>query len=212
MSELDSLGLGPSVLQSLHERGNPGDGLTHFEEQDGNSALTTGSYKYTIVYEIALNSSALEPRLRLSSNRCPPDVGPTHSAAQPIYHVDLLIPDQSLGHITRALLHHPIMFEDKTLLLGESMELYASAVFWSHANLTAIFQWPFPRFDHPSALRDCILSGPDVYPVFALWPLGHPVQQLQFCSYKPCCIDIFDGSSGIILCSPFILSLFHHCP
>ncbi|KAG8221619.1 hypothetical protein J3R82DRAFT_1896 [Butyriboletus roseoflavus] len=127
--ELDSLGLGPSVLRSLHGRADLGGALAHFEEKDKNSALTMdsenvpdGSYKYTIVYEIALNSSVLEPRLRLSSNRCPPDGGPTQSTAQSIFHVDLLIPEQSLSRITRARLHHPIMFEDEVLLPDESME------------------------------------------------------------------------------------------
>ncbi|KAH0828577.1 hypothetical protein J3R83DRAFT_2848 [Lanmaoa asiatica] len=131
VSELDSLGLGPSVIQSLHELGNLGDGLAHFEEQDRNSALTVdpGSVSddsclkhIRIVYEIALNPSVLETRLRLSSSRYgPSDVEHTHPTAQPIYHVDLLIPEQLFNRITRTLLHPPIILEDETRLRDNSM-------------------------------------------------------------------------------------------
>lgn len=136
MSELDSLGLGPSILQSVHERKNPGDGLVRLEEQEEVSALTVGpeslsdgSKTCTIVYEIALNSSVLEPRLRLSSCQYPANVGHTHSTAQPIYHVDLLIPEESLRRIMRALLHPPMMLEEEILSRDNS---YAFALLWSH--------------------------------------------------------------------------------
>lgn len=136
MSELDSLGLGPSVLQRRH----PGHGLAHFEEQEQIPALTVdpdGSKTCTIVYEIALNSSVLEPRLRLSSCPYPADVGHTHSTAQPIYHVDLLIPEQSLSRIMRALPHPPMMLAEEMLLRDNS---YALVLLWSQVQLTAVVQ------------------------------------------------------------------------
>ncbi|KAF8559486.1 hypothetical protein OG21DRAFT_1431694 [Imleria badia] len=121
VSELDSLGLGPSILRSLHEQENSEDGLAHFEEQDeahlGDSeSVSDASHKHTIVYEIVLNSSVPEPRLRLSS-RCPSDVGILHNTTFPttqsIYHVDFLIPEQSLGRITRPLFHPLSMIGDE---------------------------------------------------------------------------------------------------
>ena len=147
--ELDSLGLSPSLLRSLHGDGDPGHDPVQSEEQDEISTLpvdsegvSSASYKHTIVYEIALNSSVPEPRLRLSS-RYPSDVGTHHCSTpttQPIYHVDLLIPEQSLDRITRALLHPPIMFQDEMRWLDGSMESYASALPWSHVSLTAVVQ------------------------------------------------------------------------
>ena len=118
-SELDSVGLGPSLLRSLHERGNPGHDLAHSEEQGAlpvdSEGVSHASYKHAIVYEIALNSSVPEPRLRLSS-RDPSDVGTYHSSTptiQPIHRVDLLIPEQFLGRIRRALLHPMICIADR---------------------------------------------------------------------------------------------------
>ncbi|KAF8548629.1 hypothetical protein OG21DRAFT_705547 [Imleria badia] len=117
-SELDSLGLGPSILRSLHKQKNPEDGLVHCKEQDetrGVDSESIGSHKHTIVYEIVLNSSVPESRLRLSP-RCPSDVDIPHnitpSATQPIYHVELLIPEQSLGRIMRPLFHSPSLVGD----------------------------------------------------------------------------------------------------
>ncbi|KAF8548315.1 hypothetical protein OG21DRAFT_1516457 [Imleria badia] len=120
-SELESLGLGPSILRSLHEQENPVDSLAHFEEHDethgGDSeSVSDTSHKHTLVYEIVLNSPMPEPRLRLSS-KCPSDVGIHHnttlSTTQPIYHVDFLLPEQSLGCITRRLFHPPSMIGDE---------------------------------------------------------------------------------------------------
>ena len=136
-SELNSLGLGPSVLRSLHdEQESSEDSHGRSEEQDETSAMDSestsdASHRHSIVYEIVLNSSALEPRLRLSSTY-PSDGGTHHnttpSTPQPIYHIDLLIPEQSYGRITETLLHPLDMVEDEMHLLDRSVESYASSV------------------------------------------------------------------------------------
>ncbi|KAI9570914.1 hypothetical protein HD554DRAFT_2203701 [Boletus coccyginus] len=126
--ELDSLGLGPSVLRSLLEHGQSGLDLVHSEEQDEISVLTSAadpesvsdaSYKHTIVYEITFNSYSSAPEARLRLSRYPSDVqtppGSTPSTTKPIYHIDLLIPEQSLYRIIRALLHPPIMSDVEML-------------------------------------------------------------------------------------------------
>lgn len=90
--ELDSLGLGPSVLQSLHEPRNTRDGTPPLTVDSDNKHAT-------IVYEIVWNSSVPEPRLRLSSISLS-DVETHHNSI--IYHVDLLVPEQLLTRITTA--------------------------------------------------------------------------------------------------------------
>jgi hypothetical protein len=144
-SELDSVGLGPSLLRALREHGNPGHDLAHSEEQAAlpvdSEGVSHASYN-TIVYEIAFNSSVPEPRLRLSS-RSPSDVETHRSSTptiQPIHHVDLFIPEQFLDRIRRALPRPSIMFQDEMRLPDNSMESYASALPWSHLSLTAVVQ------------------------------------------------------------------------
>jgi hypothetical protein len=126
-SELDSVGLGPSLLRALREHGNPGHDLAHSEEQAAlpvdSEGVSHASYN-TIVYEIAFNSSVPEPRLRLSS-RSPSDVETHRSSTptiQPIHHVDLFIPEQFLDRIRRALPRPSIMFQDEMRLPDNSME------------------------------------------------------------------------------------------
>ncbi|KAF8128422.1 hypothetical protein EV363DRAFT_1340689, partial [Boletus edulis] len=106
------------------------DGLAHVEEHpDGtlivdSESVSGTSHRQTIVYEIVWNSSVLQPRLRLSSSSL--SGVPTHcnstSTIQPVYHVNLPIPERSLSHITRALLHTPIIFGDEMSLINHSME------------------------------------------------------------------------------------------
>ncbi|KAG6376690.1 hypothetical protein JVT61DRAFT_1705 [Boletus reticuloceps] len=119
--ELDSLGLAPSFLRSLHDHG-PEDGLAHVEEHhDGtltvdSESVSGTSHRQTIVYEIVWNTSVLQPRLRLSSSS-PSDVlthrNPIPPTIQPVCHVNLPIPERSLSHITQALLHTPIILGDE---------------------------------------------------------------------------------------------------
>lgn len=131
VSELDSLGLAPSVLQSLHKPRNKRDDS---ETEDDTPALTVDfesvsdvSYRHaTIAYEIAWNSTMPESQLRLTLI-CPSVVGTpyhnyVHAPSQPIYRFNLLIPEQSLGRIATVL--PPIMAEGE--IPPDSMDSYAS--------------------------------------------------------------------------------------
>ena len=138
MSELNSLGLGPSVLRSLQQLGD----LPHSEEQDDSESGKTltvdsetpshASHRHMIVYEIISNSSVPELRLRVSSSYAS-NTGTHHDAIpsteQSIYHVDLLIPTHLLGHITRALPHPPTIIGDE---VHNSTESYALFMFRLH--------------------------------------------------------------------------------
>ncbi|KAG9311312.1 hypothetical protein JVU11DRAFT_8400 [Chiua virens] len=70
-----------------------------------------------IVYEIAMDSTIPEPRLRLSSRYPLDDMATprnsTHSTTQPIYRTDLLISQRSLCQITQALHLPPVPFEQE---------------------------------------------------------------------------------------------------
>ena len=106
VTELDSLGLGPSVLQSLCKLGCVEN---HISDTDA-------SYKHAkFEYEMVLNSSQPIPRLRLSLGDPSDDHSFVDSTTEPIYHLDLLIPEQLLNNITTALLHSSITFKDKTV-------------------------------------------------------------------------------------------------
>ena len=128
-SKLDSLGLGTSVLRSLHgEQQSSEDSHGNGEEQDETSTMDSestsdASHRRSIVYEVVLNSSVLEARLRLSST-CPSDLGThqntTPSTARCIYRVDFRIPEQSYGRITETLIHPPDVVKD--------VESYASSL------------------------------------------------------------------------------------
>ncbi|KAF9244265.1 SPX domain-containing protein [Melanogaster broomeanus] len=109
VTELNTLGLSPSVLQQLLEHGETIVGPASLRELGGSLDCVTSegresTLQPTIVYEIASKSTYLEPRLRLSLKYpYDADIPDISSTKQPDLGADSEIPDKVLGSILHAL-------------------------------------------------------------------------------------------------------------
>ncbi|KAF8838305.1 hypothetical protein BDN67DRAFT_1013182 [Paxillus ammoniavirescens] len=118
VTELNSLGLNPSVLQKLLEHGETIVGSASFRELGESLQCVTeedSSHQPTVIYEIASKSTYLEPRLRLLLKH-PHDAATGLSTEQ---HMHSPIPDKHLESILHALQLHSVILDDEILSLND---------------------------------------------------------------------------------------------